>query len=286
MSLIAVGMVLGAAVVHAIWNALAKRSDDALAYFWLISAAALAIYALPFAFLATEEPFRWDWLRFAVASALLHVAYFVALARAYERADLSFVYPVARGTGLLLVPVLAVPLFGDRPTAIAWGGIALVAAGIGWFHLPVLRAVIARSGLRDLISMPALLTGLIIAVYPLNDAAGVARAHPIVYLYVVYLLDTLIMAPYLLLRRRAAVRRTMRSTWPVLVGGLGSFGTYLIVLAATRLAPVSYVVPMRETSIVVGALIGARVLGEPLGRTRLTGCALVTLGVIAIGAGG
>jgi len=286
MDLVAIAMVLSAAVLHALWNALAKRSDDVLAYFFSILAAALVIYAVPFAILAHDETFEWNWLRFAVASGLIHTAYFSLLAYAYERTDLSFAYPVARGTGLTLVPLLAVPIFGDRPTVVAWLGIALVVAGILWLHRPLFVAAVNRGNARGLISIPALLTGVTIAAYSLNDAAGVRRVNPIVYLYMVYAINLVLLAPYLVRNRRAAVRNAMRISTPLLVGGAGSFGTYMVVLAATRLAPVSYVVPMRETSIVIGAILGARLLHESLGWTRLGACVLVACGVIAIAVGG
>lgn len=286
MDLVAIGMVLGAAVIHALWNALAKRSDDILSYLWAICVAAVVIYAIPFAVLLVDQELRWDWLRFVLASGVLHIAYFSLLARAYERSDLSFAYPIARGTGLTLVPILAVPIFDERPTVVAWCGIALVAAGIVWLHRPILVAALDRGDVRDLISIPAFLTGLTIAAYSLNDAAGVHRTNPFVYLYLVYAINALLLAPYLLRVRPEAARRALRISTPLLVGGVGSFGTYFIVLAATKLAPVSYVVPMRETSIVIGAILGARMFGESLGWTRISACVLVVLGVIAIGAGG
>ena len=286
MDLVAIVMVLSAAVIHALWNALAKRSNDVLAYLWAISVAALAIYAIPFAVLAAREDFRWDWLRFALASGAIHVGYFSLLARAYERSDLSFAYPIARGTGLTLVPILAVPIFGERPTAVAWAGIALVASGILWLHRPILVAALNRGDVRSLISIPAFLTGITIAVYSLNDTAGVRRANPIVYLYLVYAVNALLLTPFLLKARPVAARGALRISRPLLIGAAGSFGTYMIVLAATRLAPVSYVVPMRETSIVIGAILGARLLGESLGWTRISACILVVLGVMAIGIGG
>jgi drug/metabolite transporter (DMT)-like permease len=286
MDLVAIVMVLSAAVIHALWNALAKRSDDVLAYLWAISLAALVIYAIPFVVLATREDFRWDWLRFALASGVIHVGYFSLLALAYARSDLSFAYPIARGTGLTLVPILAVPIFGEHPTAIAWVGIALVAGGILWLHRPILIAALNRGDVRSLISIPAFLTGITIAAYSLNDTAGVRRANPIVYLYLVYAVNAILLTPYLLKARPVAVRGALRISKPLLIGGAGSFGTYMIVLAATRLAPVSYVVPMRETSIVIGAILGTRLLGESLGWTRIGACVLVVMGVMAIGIGG
>lgn len=286
MSLVAISMVLTAAIIHALWNMLAKRSDDVLAFLWAISAAALVIYAVPFAFLIRNEPIEWDWLRFAIASGLLHTAYFSLLALAYERSDLSFAYPVARGTGLMLVPLLAVPIFGDRPTAVAWLGIGLVIAGMIWMHRPVIAAALNRGEVKRLISIPAFLTGITIALYSINDAAGVRRANPIVYFYLVEVIAVSLLAPFVLSTRSGAVRQALRNRIPLLIGGAGSFGTYIIVLAAMRLAPVSYVVPMRETSIVIGAVLGARLLGESLGITRFGACALVVAGVIAIGTGG
>jgi drug/metabolite transporter (DMT)-like permease len=286
MSLVAIAMVLGSAVVHALWNMLAKRSGDALAFFWAISVTALVVYAVPFAVAAQRTPWEWDWLRFALASGAIHTGYFALLAAAYARSNLSFAYPIARGTGLLLVPILAVPVFGERPTAAAWAGIALVAAGILGLHAHVLRALWNRGKVRQLLSVPAFLTGLTIALYTLNDTAGVHRANPIVYLYVVYAIATAALTPYVLWSRRAAVRQSLGDRGPLLIGGAGSYGTYLVVLAATRLAPVSYVAPMRETSIVIGAVLGARMLGEPLGVARLLSCLVVVAGVITIALGG
>lgn len=286
MSLIAIAMVLSSAVVHALWNMLGKRSGDALAFFWAISLAALVIYAVPFAVVARQVSWEWDWLRFALLSGAIHTGYFALLAAAYARSDLSFAYPIARGTGLLLVPVLAVPVFGERPTVAAWTGIALVAAGILGLHAHLFLAMWNRGKVRQLLSVPAFLTGLTIACYTLNDTAGVHRANPIVYLYVVYAISTAALTPYVLWTRRAAVRQALRDRGPLLIGGAGSYGTYLVVLAATRLAPVSYVAPMRETSIVIGAILGARLLGEPLGAARLLSCLVVVGGVITIALGG
>lgn len=286
MDLVAIVMVLSAAVIHAVWNLLAKRSDDPLAYFCAIAIVALLVYAAPFLYLMRDVPIEWDWFRFALASGGLHAVYFVLLAMAYERADLSFAYPIARGTGIVLVPLLAVPVFGDHPTVVAWMGIGLVVAGLLWLHRPLFAAALDRGDARGLFSWPALLTGCTIATYSLNDTAGVARAQPIVYLYYVYVLTVVGIGPYVLWRKRAALGRAFANRRPLIVGGIGSFGTYMIVLAATRLAPVSYVVPMRETSIVIGSVLAARLLNESLGATRLTACCLVVAGVIAIGVGG
>src|SRR5262249_56575943 len=105
MSLVAIALVLLAAALHAGWNALAKRRPDVLTFFWALTVTALVLYAVPFAIFARRHPPSWDGVPFLVASSLAEVAYAIFLARAYARSDLSLAYPVARGTGVLLVPL-------------------------------------------------------------------------------------------------------------------------------------------------------------------------------------
>lgn len=288
MSLAATALVLAAALTHATWNALAKRSGDPLSFLWAASVLALPIYALPagIALARTGWPGRAAWL-FVALSAVFHVAYYLGLARAYERSDLSVAYPVARGTGLMLAPMLAAPIFGDRPTPVAWLGIATVIAGIVWLHAPALKRAAAEGGIGGVLLGPATLTGVVIAAYSLNDSAGVHRMNPLVYLYATFILMVVAIAPIVLgSGRRSSLALTAGDRRSIIAGGIGIFGAYVIVLAALRLAPVSYVVPMRELSIAFGALIGMRFLGERPGRRRLAACALVACGVVTIGLGG
>lgn len=286
MSFLAFALILIAAVIHAGWNALAKRRPDVLAFFWGLTVSALVIYAVPFAILVRRHPPSWDGAPFLIASSLAEVAYGICLSRAYARTDLSLAYPVARGTGVLLVPLAALPIFGDRPTVVAWCGIALIVLGVLWLHLPAFRRAVARKGTSGVVSVPALLTGIAIATYSLLDSAGVQRIHPFVYLYLKISLIAVWLAPFMLTQRRDALAVERRQLWPVLVGGIAVYGTYCIILAVYRLAPVSYVVPMREVSIVFGALLGVYLLGESFGRSRIAACAVVAAGVIAIGVGG
>lgn len=286
MRFVAFALVLLAAIVHAGWNALAKRRPDVLAFFWALTVAGLICYAVPFLVLVRRHSPSWTGAPYLVASSLAEVCYGVCLARAYARTDLSLAYPVARGTGVLLVPLAAVPLFGDRPTAIAWLGVALIVLGVVWLHAPAIRRDGGRAGLGVTVSLPSFLTGVAIATYSLIDAAGVRHIHPFVYLYLTYVLIALWLSPHILTQHRIALMAEVRTRWPVIVGGVAVFGTYCIILVAFRLAPVSYVVPIREVSIVFGALLGVHLLGEPFGRSRTAACVITAAGVIAIGIGG
>ncbi|HMM43365.1 MAG TPA: EamA family transporter, partial [Thermomicrobiales bacterium] len=202
---------------------------------------------------------------------------------------LSLTYPVARGTGVLLVPLLAMPVLGERLTPVAGIGIVAILAGIVALNLfgnprGVAREVReSRQGLTF-----AVLTGLAITTYSLIDKAGIVHVHPLIYVYLLVAILTLGIAPWVLLRRRAAVRQVWRTARrAAVIAGVLNMGTYLIVLAAMRVAgsSVSYIVPLRETSIVFATIMGAVVLGEHVGRPRLASSALIAAGVIAIALG-
>jgi drug/metabolite transporter (DMT)-like permease len=286
MSALALVLVVVAAAMHAGWNLLAKRSADRLTFLWLLTVAALVQFLPVFVIeLARHQSVR-PGLIFVLGSTGAHIAYFYLLAKAYERADLSLAYPIARGFGVMLTTLLAIPIFDDRPTAIAWLGIGAILAGMMWLYAPVLSKATQLGGWRALASGPALLTGVAISCYSLIDAGGVRRINQVVYLYLLFACIAVAYAPIILSTRRQAIRNELRTPGPVLLAGLGSFGTYLIVLSALRLAPVAYVIPVREVSIVFAALLGAFVLKESFGWNRYAACILVSVGVILIGVGG
>jgi drug/metabolite transporter (DMT)-like permease len=286
MSALALVLVVVAAAVHAGWNLLAKRSVDRLAFLWLLTVAALVLFLPVFVVEIVRHPSVRPGLIFVLGSTLAHIAYFFLLAKAYERADLSLAYPVARGFGVLLTTLLAIPIFDDRPTALAWLGIGAILVGMMWLYAPSLLKATELGGWRTLASGPALLTGVAISAYSLVDAGGVRRINQLVYLYLLFTFIAVAYAPFILSTRREAIRTELQSPGPVLLAGLGSFGTYLIVLSALRLAPVAYVIPVREVSIVFAALMGAFVLKESFGWNRYAACILVSCGVILIGFGG
>lgn len=289
MSTIAVGLVLLSAVFHATWNTLTKRSADALAFMFVFGLVGLAVYALPVALMFARHGLPAAGVPFVLASGSVNILYAYALAAAYRNGALSLTYPVARGTGVLLVPLLAMPVLGERLTPVAALGILAILTGIVALNLfgnprGVAREV--RESRRGLTF--AVLTGLAITTYSLIDKAGVAHVHPLIYVYLLVGMLTLGIAPWVLLRRRAAageIWRTARRA--VVIAGILNMGTYLIVLAAMRVAgsSVSYIVPLRETSIVFATIMGAVVLGEHVSRPRLASSALIAAGVIAIALG-
>lgn len=282
MTALALGLVLLSALLHATWNLLAKRAGGGPPFVALFSLLTTLLLAPPALWLAAREgfpsPLGWG---FVAGSAVLHLLYFLALQRGYRRGDLSLVYPVARGSGPLLATAAAVLLLGERPSGQALAGALLIVAG----------GFVLGGGARGAGARPALawglLTGVFIAGYTVLDAAAVTRLGlpPLLYLWLAEVGRTLLLAP-VALRRRGEVRQLWRERRGAALGvALLSPLAYLLVLFAMRLAPVSYVAPAREVSILLGALLGARLLAEGQGRRRLLAAAGVALGVALLALG-
>ncbi|PYO56135.1 MAG: EamA family transporter [Candidatus Rokuibacteriota bacterium] len=272
MSPLALGLVIGAAVVHAGWNALAKRAGDPLAFLWCAGGVSTLLYLPGVLYVLSATGFPRAALPFVVTTVVLHSAYFFTLGRAYGAGDLSVVYPVARGLGVALVPVLAFAIFDERLSPVGTLGVALVVLGIFSLH-----------GRRRWRAAPllapgtgwALATGLIIAGYSLVDKAGVTLLHPLAYIGLLELGAFLVLVP--------AVRREWRGNrLAILVVGILSPGAYLLVLFAFQLSKVAYVVAGREVSIVLSALIGSLWMREGALSQRLAGAAVVAAGVVCV----
>lgn len=277
-------LVLGAAVLHAAWNALAKRARAQLAFLWSANSLA-SLLLLPFALwiLRAEGLPARTW-PFVLATIVLHALYFWVLGRAYRTGELSLVYPIARGLGVALVPVLAFFAFDERLSPVGAAGIGLVVLGILGLHLPRSgeRAVPVRAAWLDSATGWAVLTGLTIALYSLVDKAGVGHLHPVPYVVLLGLGSSLLLLPAVLASPEA-LRREWTANWRVVLAASTMILTaYLLVLFAFRLSKVGYVVAARELSIVLSALIGSRWLGEGSLAPRLAGAGVVLAGVVCV----
>lgn len=287
MSGIALGMVLISAFLHAGWNYLLKKSDRKIVFIWWFLLASLVLYFPLFAYFCRETPIPPAGWICIVATGLIHAAYFWFMGGAYQRGDLSLVYPLARGSGPLFVPILAMVFLHEVIAPLGGFGIMLIVAGIYCVHL---RAFNGRAflepfrALRGGASLWALSTGLMIAAYSLVDKVGVGLVYPPVYIYIMFFINWLALTPWILIRERHG----LKSEWQrhkgsiVAVGFLSGF-TYLMILFAFTMSKVSYVAAVREVSIVLSAYFGVFNLREKHGRQKLIGAVLIFLGVVAIG---
>ncbi len=297
MPLTALGLVLTAAVLHALWNLAAKRATAHGAGsgpFALLSSAFMALLWLPAGlWFGLQEFPRWGALQWAAvsASALVHLAYYRCLLAGYRAADLTVVYPLARGSGPLLTAAVAVLLLGETLTATGLagilgvcGGVFLIAGGPGLWRQaahpadPAQRARL-HAGLRW-----GLLTGALIATYSVIDGLAIQMLAmaPLVFDWTNNVLRTALQAPAYW-RDPAGHRAAWRLQWrhALVVGALGP-AAYIAVLTALQMAPLSHVAPARECSLLVAALLGGRLLGEADRGLRLLGAACIAVGVMAL----
>ena len=279
----ALALVLAAAVLHAGWNALAKRGRDPLAFLALCSCVAAPVL-LPFAL-----PVLWSdglparALPFVAGTIALHVVYFVSLGRAYSTGAYSIVYPIARGLGVALVPVGAYVLLDERLSALGVGGIVLVILGVATLHQVGHRHAIATGATLGAATVWAVVTGLSIASYSLLDKAGVARLHPLPYMLLMEAGCGVVLFPAAAFMRPEAVKAEWSTNWrAILAVGAMSAAGYTLVLLAFRLSKAGYVVAARELSIVLSALIGTLWLGEGRLTPRLAAASIVLAGVVCV----
>jgi drug/metabolite transporter (DMT)-like permease len=280
----ALALVLMAAVLHVGWNALAKRGRNQLCFLWSAQTAAGALFVVPALWILAADGLPVAAMPFVVATGVLHAFYFYALGRSYTAGAFSLVYPVARGLGVALVPLLALAFFDERPSWLGVLGVALVVAGIvglqlatqGWGRL---TAQLRQAGAG---TVWAVLTGITIACYSLVDKGGVALLHPVPYVTLMGFGAGLLMLPAV---RGAgdALSQEWRTNWrSILVASTMTLTSYLMVLFAFRLSKVSYVVAAREISIVLSAVIGSVWFKEGPLAPRLAGAALVAAGVVCV----
>lgn len=273
-----------AGLIHSIWNLLAKKSVDKQAFLWLALVAAMVIFAIPFALLVVPIP-PVGWLCVA-ASGALEAIYYLLLGGAYATGDLSLVYPLSRGAAPLLVLVFALAFLGERVTGVGVAGILLTVAGVYVLHVQSVdrRGLLAPlAALRERASQLALLTGAIIAAYSVVDKVGVTYVPPEIYIYLIFGASALYLAPYMLVRKWAAVRKEWQvGRAVVLVTAVLFVASYLLVLFALRGAQVSYVSAVRGIGVVFAALLGTLLLREPFARMKLWGSLLIFAGIAGI----
>lgn len=262
----ALGLALAAAILHALWNLMLAGSKDVLAATAVALGSSLVL-ALPFA-IATWEVER-EAVPWLVASGALELVYFFTLTAAYQRAELSLVYPLARGGAPVFV-LLGALATGYDPSSVEVLGVVAVALGV-----VLVRGL--RGGDRLGVAL-GLVIAAQIAAYTLVDAEGIEHASPVPYLLVALLptaLGAALVAGRERLRREASVRAVL--------AGSGGFLAYVLVLAALKLSPAAPVAAVRETSVLFAVVLAAAFLGERVTRGRLAGALAIVAGVVLLG---
>ena len=273
-----VAIVLVAAIAHASWNALVKGDDDRLVTLGAVNAARFVLCIPIVAVLPLPAAASWPYL---VLSAILHVGYYVFLISAYRFGDLSKVYPLARGLSPLLVAAGAFAFAGERLSPIALVGVGVACAGIASLSA---EGAAMRDGNQRRGIVFAAGTAVFIASYTVTDAMGARLSgHAVSYVAWLTIIDGLPMLIAAAVLRRAALTRHLADrVWKSVAGGALQLIAYGLVVWALVLAPMAAVSALRETSVLFAAIIGVKLLGEPLGRRRIAAAALVAAGIVMI----
>ncbi len=272
-----IAVVIGAGALHATWNAITKQSADRLVVFGWLSIAATVGGGLILAL--TGLPDRAA-IGFAVTSAVIHVAYDLALMNSYRLGSFSQTYPIARGTSPLVVAAGAFLIAHEELSPAALTGVITLAAGL--MSLAFSAGRLSRDDLPAVGA--AVLTGLIIAAYTIVDGLGVRRSgDPWAYAGLLFLLQGPPVAFVAAIRRPASVWRDITTMARGLLAGLLSLAAYGIVLWAQARAPLAEVAAIRETSVVFAAVIGVAAFGENLGRRRVAAAVVIATGIVLIG---
>ena len=269
-------LVLLAAFLHAGWNALIKAAPDRLL---IISAVAFAQFlagTLMMPFVATPDPASWLAI---VCSTLFHYFYYTFLNQAYRFGDLSQVYPLARGLAPILVAIGAALLWHEILSLPAIIGVVITSCGI---------ASIAFFQKSSLIQNPSALffaigTGVIIAGYTVADGIGVRLSNsPFGYIAWLFFLEFPVVL-FVIYRRRGQLVTLLRREWKHFTGtGISSVVAYGIVIFAVNFAPMAAVSALRESSVIMAALIGTIFLGERPWPQRVGAAVVVAVGVVMI----
>lgn len=286
MPTLALALVLSAAVCHAGWNlALKKAHGSGLSFFALIGILEVLIWALPVYFFLPEfDAIRPSWLIAMLGSAVVHIAYFWLLLRAYKSADLSIAYPLARATGPLFSVLAAILLLGETPSALGLVGAGFVIAGSAWIGLSGTKA--SHHGPAQFKGIGfAVLCGTMIAIYTVWDQQSVTTyAVPVMLFYWGSIVMRVVLTLPSVWIDRQAVRVWAKQDLRVMLAvALLSPLAYMLVLAAMTMAPLSLVAPAREVSILLGVIAGATLLKEVALWSRLAAAALIVSGVVMLG---
>jgi len=266
-------IVLAAAAMHAGWNACVKVKLDPLIAMAMIQFTA-GLFAVP-ALLVTGWPKAeaWPWL---IGSLILHLGYCIGLSEAYRRADMSQIYPMARGGAPLLTMAGALMILGERLAPLQFVAIGLLGVGI-----MLISALGRRRGAAfDPVAIGfAALTAAMISGYTLVDGLGArAAGDPHAYSAALFVIDALPLLAFVVLRRGKVALTAMRPFWlQGTAGGLLALAAYWIAIWAMTVAPIPLVAAVRESSVLFAALIAYFWLKEPLQASRLVACGCIVV---------
>ncbi|NDI33892.1 DMT family transporter [Chengkuizengella sediminis] len=277
-------LILVAAFSHAIWNLLLKSSEQKEIFLWSLRVWSFIIFLPISIYFWPEQPVSIiDWIVWGLGSAILHSIYALILSKAYEKNDFTLVYPIARGTGPLIVVIVGIFILKEEVGLITLLGVSIIMFGI-YVLYSGFNLKLGLQTLKMILQSPwPLFVGVAIASYTIFDKMAVAFVPPIILNLIDNLGQIVILGNKVRLRGRKAIFEQWKKHWikMAVAGGLAGLA-YILVLIVMTEVPVSYVSPLRETSIVIGSILGFLFLKENFGVNKLLGSIIIFAGVVII----
>ena len=271
--LLATVLALTAAVLHASWNISVKQSGDKRLALWgqfAISGALSGVVIVAWTLIAGAPPIAWGW---AAASGAPHVPYILLLSRAYDRGDFSMSYPIARGGGALAAALGGVLILHDTISFVSAFGILLVVAGL---------LILATSGSWHVVGA-ALSVVSAIGFYSVVDGHGTRQSNAIGYALALNVCAAAITTLWVASSRRSEMMPAMKNNWKRFsLAGIAATAGYALIMIAYQHAPVGYVATLRESSVVLAAFAGWKMLDEGDHRRRITSALIVLVGLAVL----
>lgn len=276
-------LVLIAAFSHAIWNLMLKKSDNKQIFLWSLEVWTVLLF-LPIGIYFWPEiniPLK-DWLFWGIGSSIIHSFYAVILAKAYEKSDFTLAYPVARGIGPLIVVMIGSTILNEDVRIATFFGAIVIILGIYILY----SGFSIKAGIKTLkavIESPfPILVGIIIASYTIFDKLAVAFIPPII-LYVIENTAQAIVLGSSLRNQKKEMMEQWEKHWTkmAIAGGFAGLAYILVLIVLTKI-PVSYVSPIRETSIVIGSILGFLFLKETFTAQKIIGSIVIFIGATLI----
>ena len=286
MEFLPLALVLASAVSHGLWNYLAKEGKDKESFMLLLNLTSLPLLIPVFLLILPEIYLPLEIVPYLLVSGLAETVYFLGLGKAYESGDLSIVYPVARSSPVF-VTIAAAVFLGETISMTGLLGIMVIFVGVYILHLKGMTREDLVAPVRYLMSGSsryAIIAALGTTVYSITDKLGVTTVDPMLYSFWLGFSVTGMMTIVTLKRKGVkAIRDEFSSPLKVSFAGLLMRGGYMLVLYAMSIAPVSYILALRQISVVLGALLGVVFLGESYGRVRIMGSLVIFIGVFILG---
>jgi drug/metabolite transporter (DMT)-like permease len=278
MTLLTFFMVVLSAFLHAGWNFSAKKVSGNFSVIYIGSSIAGLSALMLFFFFPPKLSEIAVGYPYMLASGLITAAYFLVVSKIYEVGDISVVYPISRGSGVVFTVIAAALILGEKITLIAIASILLICSGTVILSF---KGLVRGKAYLDLLL--AGLVGMLLCAGSIVDKKAMTLVNPYMYICNMYLLSSVFITPFMIITRRAELMLALKNQlkYSVIIG-MGSLCSYLIVLFALKMAPLSYIIAVREVSVVIGSILGFLFLNETFTYRKGLGISIIVSGLVLL----